>query len=96
MPRFMPAGNRIVGRPFGIQLRAGVSAGCSDRCLGPAASHAQKHRISATSTPAQRPRLNRNTACSPNRFQNHHGIFSRMRRPQALSATASSILAPDT
>src|SRR5271170_3703222 len=34
-------------------------------------------------------RLNKNTACSPNRFQNHHGIFSRMRRPQALSATAS-------
>jgi hypothetical protein len=41
-------------------------------------------------------RLNKNTACSPNRFQNHHGIFSRMRRPQALSATASSIFAPDT
>ena len=41
-------------------------------------------------------RLSKNTACSPNRFQNHHGIFSRMRRPQALSATASSILAPDT
>src|SRR6185369_7373547 len=41
-------------------------------------------------------RLSKNTACSPNRFQNHHGIFSRMRRPQALSATASSISAPAT
>ena len=40
------------------------------------------------------PRLSKNTACSPNRFQNHHGIFSRMRPPHALSATACSILAP--
>jgi hypothetical protein len=96
MPRFAPAGNGIMGQPFGMQLRAGASAGCSDPCLGPAASHAQVHRISASSMLPQRPRLNRNTACSPNRFQNHHGIFSRMRRPQALSATASSIFAPDT
>jgi hypothetical protein len=41
-------------------------------------------------------RLNKNTACSPNRFQNHHGIFNRIRRPQALSATASSIFARET
>src|SRR5208283_4362962 len=41
-------------------------------------------------------RLSRNTACSPNKFQNHHGIFNRIRRPQALSAAACSILAPAT
>src|SRR5688572_26659137 len=40
-------------------------------------------------------RLSRNTACSPNRFQNHQGAFRRSRLPQALRATALSILAPD-
>src|SRR5205807_8898163 len=41
-------------------------------------------------------RLSRNTACSPNRFQNHHGTLRRIGAPQALSATAFSILAPAT
>ena len=41
-------------------------------------------------------RLSRNTACSPNKFQNHHGTFSRIGAPQALSATERSILAPTT
>ena len=41
-------------------------------------------------------RLSRNTACSPNRFQNHHGALSRSGEPQALSATALSIRAPAT
>lgn len=42
----------------------------------------------------QRLRLNKNTACSPNRFQNHHGALRRNGEPQALSATARSIFAP--
>ena len=33
---------------------------------------------------------------TPNRFQNHHVAVSRSGRPQALSATAFSILAPTT
>src|SRR5262245_48283635 len=41
-------------------------------------------------------RLSRNTACSPIRFQNHHGALKRSARPQALRATALSILAPAT
>ena len=41
----------------------------------------------------QERRLSRNTACSPNIFQNHHGAFSRSGVPHALSATAFSILA---
>src|SRR5690349_20989319 len=40
-------------------------------------------------------RLSWKTACSPNRFQNHHGAVRRRRLPQALRATAFSILAPD-
>src|SRR5262249_36008085 len=40
--------------------------------------------------------LSRNTACSPIRFQNHQGALKRSSRPQALSATARSILAPAT
>src|SRR6476659_1307894 len=39
-------------------------------------------------------RLSRKTACSPNRFQNHHGALSRSGEPQAFSATAFSILTP--
>src|ERR1700730_17482302 len=46
--------------------------------------------------PPYRRRLSRNTACSPSRFQNHHGALNRSARPQALSATAFSILAPAT
>ena len=41
-------------------------------------------------------RLSRNTACSPNRFQNHHGALKRSGRPHAFSAKARSILAPAT
>lgn len=95
MPRFAPAGNRIVDN----------SVACNPHVCGIASTSIAPGRlqdIQATplcffkAAPGQRPRLSRNTACSPNRFQNHHGIFSRMRRPQALSATASSILAPET
>lgn len=39
-------------------------------------------------------RLSRKTACSPKRFQNHHGALSRSGVPQALSATARSIFTP--
>ena len=39
-------------------------------------------------------RLSKNTACSPNRFQNHQGALSRNGLPQALSATAFSIFTP--
>src|SRR6188472_2461851 len=41
-------------------------------------------------------RLSRNSPCSPNRFQNHHGALKRSGVPQALKATARSILAPVT
>ena len=40
-------------------------------------------------------RLSRNTACSPNRFQNHHGALSRNGRPQASSASAPLHLGAD-
>lgn len=39
-------------------------------------------------------RLSRNTACSPNRFQNHHGAAKRIGAPEACSASARSISAP--
>jgi hypothetical protein len=39
-------------------------------------------------------RLSRNTPCSPNKFQNHHGALSRSGVPQAFSATAFSIFTP--
>ena len=39
-------------------------------------------------------RLRKKTACSPNKFQNHHGMFSRSGLPQALKATDFSIRAP--
>jgi len=35
-------------------------------------------------------RVNKNTACSPNRFQNHHGALIRTGLPEAFSATAVS------
>src|SRR5262245_64625488 len=38
--------------------------------------------------------LSKNTACSPNRFQNHHGALSRSGEPQAFRATAFSIRTP--
>src|SRR5712691_5793160 len=41
---------------------------------------------------AQR-RESRNTACSPNMFQNHQGAWNRTGRPRLLSAAARSILA---
>ena len=56
----------------------------------------QLHHVAVSRQRNHPRRLSKNTACSPNKFQNHHGIFSRILRPQALSATASSILAPAT
>ena len=53
-------------------------------------------RLKRAARRSSRRRLSRNTACSPNRFQNHHGALRRSARPQALSATAFSILAPTT
>src|SRR6266446_3214273 len=44
--------------------------------------------------PDRQRRLSRNTACSPNKFQNHHGAWSRSGRPHALRASARSILTP--
>ena len=41
-------------------------------------------------------RLSRNTACSPSRFQNHHGALKRSGRPHGSSATDFSILTPAT
>ena len=48
----------------------------------------------ATRRNTQPLRLSKNTACSPNMFQNHHGALSRSGEPQALSATDRSIFTP--
>src|SRR5262249_56776163 len=39
-------------------------------------------------------RLSRKTACSPNRFQNHHGALNPSSPPHSLSATPFSTWAP--
>src|SRR4030081_2759764 len=41
-------------------------------------------------------RVSRNTPCSPNKFQNHHGALSRNGAPHALSATDFSTFTPAT
>jgi hypothetical protein len=62
--------------------RAGTRT--SPRFFGPRLSSAALH---AAPRPGQEtyfpfsPRLNKNTPCSPNMFQNHHGKFTRKGRP---------------
>ena len=81
-------------RRGGAHERTGANQlvqGVLGRHLVTALTNALARRLS---TAAQRPRLSRNTACSPKRFQNHQGALSRSGEPQALRATALSILAP--
>ena len=65
--------------------------GAQWRAIGGAASS-----LPHPSCSVARVRLSKNTACSPSRFQNHHGALKRNARPQASSATAFSNLTPAT
>ena len=76
----------------GIPPISGRSVSMSDR--RPAAAHGPHQPDMPSKIEIYARRLSRNTACWPNRFQNHHGAFSRSGVPHALSATARSIFTP--